>query len=416
MTALDQAGDQAAPIGAWAEFGTARPQVRLLAGRHRRMRAGHPWAYSNEIAMTREVKAIAPGSIVALRDHAGGAIGAATFNPHPLISARLLCANPDAEIDQAFLAARLRCALALRARMFAAPFYRLAWSEADGLPGLVLDRYGEVCVIQLNTAGLDRLAAPLLAAVEEVLAPRSVVLRNDSPVRMMEGLDAEIRTLGAPLDGAVPVEENGARFLCDPAGGQKTGWFFDHRENRARVSRLAAGGASVLDICSYLGGFGIQSAIAGASAVTCLDRSAPALALAEAAAGLNGVAGRCAFVRAEALRTLAEFAAEGRRFDIVVADPPAFAKSRKDLSSGLKGYRKLFRLAARLVAPAGFLFAASCSHHVDAARFAEAVRKALRDAGRAGRILYAGGAAPDHPVHPCLPESAYLKTALLALD
>ena len=406
--------DPATPAG--ADAGAARPQVRLAAGRHKRMRAGHPWAYSNEIEMTREVKAIAPGAVVALRDHAGGGIGAATFNPHPLISARLLCPDPDAEIDRAFLAARLRAALALRERMFARPFYRLAWSEADGLPGLVIDRYGEVCVIQLNTAGMDRLAAPLVAAVEEVLAPRSVVLRNDSPARTMEGLDADVRTLGAALEGAVPVEENGARFLCDPAGGQKTGWFFDHRENRARVARLAAGGASVLDIYSYLGGFGIQSAIAGAAAVTCLDRSAPALELAEAAAGLNGVAGRCAFVRGEAFRALAGFAAEDRRFDIVVADPPAFVKSRKDLPSGLKGYRKLFRLAARLVAPEGFLFAASCSHHVDAARFAEAVRGALRDAGRVGRVLRTGGAAPDHPVHPYLPESAYLKTALLALD
>ena len=406
--------DFATPAG--ADAGTGRPQVKLAAGRHKRMRAGHPWAYSNEIQMTPDIKAIAPGTIVALRDHAGGGIGAAMFNPHPLISARLLCQDPEAEIDRTFLAARLRAALALRERLYAAPFYRLAWSEADGLPGLVLDRYGEVCVIQLNTAGMDRLAAPLLAAVEEVLAPRAVVLRNDSAARTMEGLDADVRSLGAPLDGAIAIEENGARFLCDPGGGQKTGWFFDHRENRARVARLAAGGARVLDIYSYLGGFGVQAAIAGAAAVTCLDRSAPALELAEAAAGLNGVAGRCAFVRGEAFRTLEEFAAEARRFDIVVADPPAFVKSKKDLPSGLKGYRKLFRLAARLVAPGGFLFTASCSHRVDAAHFAEAVRGALRDAGRAGRIVHTGGAAPDHPVHPYLPESAYLKAALLTLD
>ncbi len=406
--------DLATPADAGAA--TGRPDVRLAAGRQKRMRAGHPWAYSNEIQMTREVKAIAPGTIVALRDHAGGGIGAATFNPHPLISARRLTADPEAEIDRAFLAARLRAALALRERLFEAPYYRLAWSEADGLPGLVLDRYGEVCVLQLNTAGMDRLAGPLMEAVDDVLAPRAVVLKNDSAARSMEGLEAEIRYFGVPTDGPIPVEENGARFLCDPGAGQKTGWFFDHRENRARLARLAAGGASVLDVYSYLGGFGIQAAIAGASSVTCLDRSAPALELAGAAAGLNGVAVRCAFVRGEAFRTLEDFAGEGRRFDIVIADPPAFVKSRKDLPSGLKGYRKLFRLAARLVAPCGFLFAASCSHQVDAAHFAEAVRGALRDAGRSGRILHAGGAAPDHPVHPYLPESAYLKTALLGLD
>lgn len=392
-----------------------RPEVRLAAGRHKRARAGHPWVYSNEIQMSPEAKAIPPGTVVALRDHAGGSLGAATFSPHPLISARLLSEDPSTVIDRAFLAQKLRAALALRERLFETPFYRLIWAEADGLPGLVIDRFDDVWVMQFNTAGMDRLRAPLLEAVDEVLAPRAVVLKNDTAARTLEGLDVEFAVIGAALDGPVPVEENGTRFLCDPNGGQKTGWFFDHRENRARMARLARD-QTVLDVYSYLGGFGIQAAVAGASAVTCVDRSAPALELAAEAAGLNDVAARCAFVRGEAFRTLGEFAAEDRRFDIVVADPPAFVKSKKDTAIGLKGYRKLFRLAARVVAPGGFLFAASCSHQVDPQAFAETLRGALRDAGRSGRIIHTGGAAPDHPIHPYLPESAYLKSALLNLD
>lgn len=398
------------------ECAGSRPELRLLPGRHKRARAGHPWVYSNELRMSAEAKALAPGTIIALKDSAGGDLGAATFNPRPLISARLLSGDPAARIDGAFFARCLRRALALRERLYEAPFYRLAWAEADGLPGLVVDRYGDVCVAQLNTAGMDRLAGALLEGIEEALAPRCVVLKNDTPARALEGLESEILVHGDAPDGPVPVEENGARFLCDPCAGQKTGWFFDHRENRARVAGLAARARTVLDVYAYLGGFGIQAAAAGAAAVTCVDRSGAALDLAARAAALNGVAERCTFRRGEAFRILEEFSAEGHRFGMVVADPPAFVKSRKDLPAGLKGYRKLFRRAAELVESGGFLFAASCSHHLDTAHFANTLRGALRDAGRAGRIVCTGGAGPDHPVHPYLPESAYLKCALVNLD
>ena len=393
----------------------ARPAIRLAPGRHTRLRAGHPWAYSNEVAMTREAKALPPGSIVRLEDSAGGALGAAMFNPRPLVSARLLAADPDAAIDREFLAARLARALALRERLFEAPYYRLAWSEADGLPGLVLDRYGDAAAAQLNTAGMDRLAEPLTAALLEAVGLRTVVFRNDSSARALEGLPSEISHAGAPIEGPVEIVENGVRFLADLGAGQKTGWFYDHRENRARVAALARG-ADVLDAYSYLGGFGLQAAAAGARSVVCVDRSEAALALGAEAAGLNGVAAACEFLRGDVFATLEEFAREGRGFDIVVCDPPAFVKSRKDLASGLKGYRKLIRLAARCVRPGGLLFAASCSHHVDAGQFAEALRGGLRNIRRGGRVLYRGGAGPDHPIHPYLPESAYLKSALLQLD
>ena len=406
----------ATPDPAPADDHTAdRPAIRLVPGRHKRLRAGHPWAYSNEIAMTREAKALAPGSIVRLQDSAGGALGTATFNPRPLISARVLSRDPDAVVDREFLATRLARALKLRQRLFDAPYYRLAWSEADGLPGLVLDRHGDAMAAQLNSAGMDRLAEPLTEAIFAAVGSDSIVLRNDTAARSLEGLPSGISVIGAPLDSPVEIAENGVRFLVDPVSGQKTGWFYDHRENRARVAALARG-SDVLDAYSYLGGFGLQAAAAGARSVLCLDRSESALALARETATLNGLAGAVEFLRGDVFDTLEGFARDRRGFDIVVCDPPAFVKSRKDLASGLKGYRKLVRLASGCVRPGGFLFAASCSHHVDAGQFAEAVRGALRTARRGARLLHRGGAGPDHPIHPFLPESAYLKTALLQVD
>ncbi|MCY4547609.1 MAG: class I SAM-dependent rRNA methyltransferase [Defluviicoccus sp.] len=392
-----------------------RPAIRLMPGRHKRLRAGHPWAYSNEIAMSREAKALAPGAIVRLEDSAGGALGTAMFNPRPLISARVLSPDPDAPVGRDFLAARLARALALRERLYDAPYYRLAWSEADGLPGLVLDRYGDAAAAQLNTAGMDRLAGALAEAIFDAAGVRSIVFRNDTAARALEGLPSGISHAGAALDAPVEIVENGVRFLVDLGQGQKTGWFYDHRENRARVAALARG-ADMLDAYSYLGGFGLQAAAAGARSVLCLDRSEPALALGAEAARLNGLAGSCAFQRGEVFASLEAFARDGRSFDVVVCDPPAFVKSKKDLATGLKGYRKLIRLAAACVRPGGFLFAASCSHQVDAGQFAEALRGALRGIRRNGRVLHRGGAGPDHPVHPFLPESAYLKSALLQLD
>ena len=406
----------AAPEPASAIDGTAdRPLIRLAPGRHKRVRAGHPWAYSNEIAMTREAKALPPGSIVRLLDSADGPLGAAMFNPRPLISARLLASDPDTAIDRKFLSDRLAAALALRERLFDAPYYRLAWSEADGLPGLVLDRYGDTAAAQLNTAGMDRLAEDLAEALFATVGVTSIVFRNDTAARALEGLASQTSQAGAPVEGPVEIVENGVRFVVDLTAGQKTGWFYDHGENRARVAALARD-LDVLDAYSYVGGFGIQAAAAGARSALCLDRSEPALDLAAESAKRNGVAGACGFLRGDVFRALEEFGREGRRFDIVVCDPPAFVKSKKDLASGLKGYRKLIRLAAGCVRPGGFLFAASCSQQVDAGQFAETLRGALRGLRRGGRVLHRGGAAPDHPIHPYLPESAYLKAVLLQLD
>ena len=365
--------------------------------------------------MDAAAKALPPGGVVRLEAASGEPLGIAHFNAHTLIAARVLTRGTSLEAAHAHVAARLRAALSLRERLYPGGFYRLIHAEADGLPGLIVDRYGDVAAVQANTAGMDRWLPEILAALDATVAPRAVVLRNDSPARTLEGLALEVRVAKGAVDAPVEVRENGARFLADIATGQKTGWFFDQRDNRAAVAALAAG-ARVLDLYSYAGGFAIAAARAGANSVVAVDRSEGALALAERSAALNDVTAKCRFVRAEVFAECERLAGTDERFDVVVADPPAFVKSRKDLEAGKRGYRKLTRLAARLVAPGGFLFVASCSHNVDRATFAEQVSHGLDDAGRVGRILRDSGAAPDHPVHPHLPESAYLKAQIVQLD
>jgi 23S rRNA (cytosine1962-C5)-methyltransferase len=393
---------------------TDRPLIRLNPGADRRVKSGHPWAFSNEIAMSPALRALPPGVVVRLEGDDGVKHGAWQFNPHSLIAARRLDANPDAACDAGWYRRRIGACLALRERLFDAPFYRLVHAEADGLPGLVIDRYGDAVAVQANTAGMDRALPDILAALRELISPRIVVARNDSAVRKLEGLAEEVVLLHG-ADGMAVVEEAGLSFPVDLLGGQKTGWFFDQRPNRALVARMAAG-RTVLDAFCHLGGFGLAAARAGASAVTLLDRSEHALDLAMQAAARAGFADRVTALKAEALEQLERMVASGRKFEVVVADPPAFAKTRKDIPAALRGYGKLARLAASLVAPHGVLFIASCSHHVGVPDFAEAVAWGVHRARREARILATVGAGPDHPVHPALPESAYLKGQLLALD
>ncbi|MFN3076549.1 MAG: class I SAM-dependent rRNA methyltransferase [Alphaproteobacteria bacterium] len=391
-----------------------RPQIRVAPGMSRRLRRGHPWLFSNEIEMTPEARALPSGVLVTIIDAGGERLGVGTFNPHSLIAVRLLDRDDSVTITQTFLESRLRAALALRDLVVASPSVRIVHSEADGLPGLVLDRFGSVVVCQVNTAGMERLLPDLLLAVRSVLDPAAIFLDNATPVRSLEGLESYRRVALGAVDGPVELEENGVRFLVDVTSGQKTGWFHDQRDNRAFMARLARG-RSVLDLFSYTGGFALQAAVAGASHVTAVDRSGHALALAQLAADLNGVGASCRFVEAEAFAEMTRLRETGERFGIVLCDPPAFVKSRKDLASGLKGYRKMARMAADLVEPEGFLFVASCSHHVPAEAFAEEITRGVFLSGRSSRILKVSGAAPDHPLHPALPESAYLKSIVLHL-
>jgi 23S rRNA (cytosine1962-C5)-methyltransferase len=393
----------------------SRPSVVLLPGAHRRAASGHPWIYSNEVRMDAAAKALAPGTLVTLRRADDSALGVAMFNPHTLLAARLLDRDAARPIGRRFLLRRLKRALQLREQLFNVPYYRLVHAEADGLPGLVVDRFGAVLAVQSNAAGMARLEPLVIDALNELLEPEAIVLRNDSPARAVEGLASEARVARGRIEGPAPVHENGAIFRADLLAGQKTGWFFDQRDNRRFIAALARG-ARVLDLYCYSGGFAVQAARAGAAAVLGIDRSEPALALAADTAEQNCVGANCTFRRGEAFAEAARLAAAGERFDIVIADPPAFAKSRKEAGAALRGYRKLARLAASTTGNGGILFLASCSHNVGEPEFLEAVRRGLADAGRAGRILRVAGADADHPVHPALPESAYLKTVALALD
>ena len=403
------------PVETAADDPASRPQIVLLPGGHRRAEGGHPWIYSNEVRMDAAAKAVVPGSLVTLRRADERALGVALFNPHTLLAARILDRDAARPIGRRFLARRLERALRLRERLYDAPYYRLVHAEADGLPGLVVDRFGAVLVVQANAAGMDRLEPALLEALRALVSPAAIVLRNDSAARGLEGLPLETRVAIGAVDGPVRLDEDGTLFEADVLAGQKTGWFFDQRDHRRFIAGLAAG-ARVLDLYCYSGGFAVRAAQAGAASVLGIDRSEPALALAARAAALNQVGDDCVFRRAEVFAEAAALGAAGERFDIVVADPPAFARAKRDVPAALRGYRKLAKLAAQLTAPGGFLFLASCSYNVGAGEFAEAVRRGLGDAGRGGRIIRSAGAGPDHPVHPDLPETAYLKAITLALD
>ncbi|MEI9885407.1 MAG: class I SAM-dependent rRNA methyltransferase [Rhizomicrobium sp.] len=391
---------------------TQHKTIRLKPKEGRRARAGAPWIFSNEIQMDAAAKALSPGSVVNVAFDDGQPLGTAYFNANSLIGLRLLDPKPDTVIGTGFFVRRLERALKIRDALYARPFYRLIHAEGDGLPGLTVDRFGDTVTVQSNTAGMEALIEPLLAALEKTIAPAAVILRNDAPARALEGLGEYVRAAKGEA-GRIAVEENGSRYFADLAAGQKTGWYYDQRDNRAFMASLAKG-KSVLDAYSYTGGFGIAAAKAGAAEVICLDSSAPALALAEESAAANGVSIKA--VKADVFEELERLAAAKEVFDLVIADPPPFVRARKDLEPGAKAYRKLARLAAQVTAPGGFLLLASCSHNIPPERFAAECAAGIARADRRAALIRQAGAGPDHPVHPLLPETAYLKALVYVLD
>jgi len=390
----------------------SRKSIILPKSPKGRSRSGSPWIFSNEIRMDEAAKSITPGAVVNVRGEDGRAFGTGYFNSKSLIAVRLWSNDCDVAIDRDFFTARLKRALALRTALYDKPFYRLLHAEGDGLPGLVIDRFDDTLTVQIGTAGMERQIEPLIQSLDIVLKPKTVILRNDAPSRALEGLELYVKTVKGE-GHRIAVEENGARYFADLAEGQKTGWYYDQRDNRAFIAGLAKG-KTVLDAYSYTGGFGILAAKAGAKEVVCLDSSAPALAIAEESARANGV--KIQAVKADVFEELERLKAAGETFDIVLADPPPFVKSKKDLEPGAKAYRKLARLAADVTAPGGLMMIASCSHNIPPERFAQEGAQGLLRAGRRGAMIRQAGAGPDHPVHPLLPESAYLKAIVYALD
>jgi 23S rRNA (cytosine1962-C5)-methyltransferase len=384
------------------------PPLYLKKHEERRLRAGHLWVYSNEVDTRRSpLQTFTPGQAVLIADHAGKPLGSGYVNPHSLICARLVSRDPQYRLDRSLIVHRLNVALALRERLYAKPYYRLVYGESDALPGLVVDRYGDMLVAQLNTAGMEAARDAVIEALDKVFHPKAILLRNDSPLRQLEGLSEYRECALGEAPEKVMLEENGVSFEA-PLGGQKTGWFYDHRENRARMSRYVAG-RRVLDVFSYIGGWGIQAAVAGAEEVYCVDSSAEALDGVDRNAELNGVEDRVKGVEGNAFEALKALHTDGQRFDLVVVDPPAFIKRKKDLKQGLEGYRRINRLATQLLSKDGILISASCSHHLKQEQLRELLQQNARHLSRHLQIIEQGHQGPDHPIHPSIPETEYIK-------
>jgi 23S rRNA (cytosine1962-C5)-methyltransferase len=393
-----------------AVAGGALPPLMLKPQEERRLQAGHLWIFSNEIDVGRTpLTAFAPGAHVQVRSSHDRFLGYAYVNPRTLISARLLGRDPAYPPGKSLLVHRLRVALALRARLYPAPFYRLAFGEADLLPGLVVDRYGDVLVAQIGTAGMEAMKDQIQEALVKVLSPRAVLWKNDSAIRELEGLERYVGTALGEVPDFVEVPERSVRFIVPLAAGQKTGWYFDQSANRAMLARHARN-ARVLDVFSYAGSFGLQAARAGAAAVTCIDSSAAALEAAAKTAAENGL--EAELLHGDAFDVLESLHGERRRFDIVVVDPPAFIKRRKDHPKGLAGYRRQNQLALQLLDRDGLLLSCSCSYHLGPGELTDAVQRAARHLGRFAQLIAVGAQAPDHPVHPAIDETRYLRAFL----
>jgi 23S rRNA (cytosine1962-C5)-methyltransferase len=381
----------------------------LRPGEERRLRGGHLWVFSNEVDVARSpLQALQPGQDVLIREHGGRPVGRGYANPHSLICARLLSRSPDRGLDRSLLAQRLRQALELRARFYDQPYYRLVHGEADGLPGLVVDRFADIAVAQINTAGMERVRDDIVDALRQVLSPAAILLRCDAAVRELEGLDRYATWVDGDGPESLEVRENGACFRAPALEGQKTGWYYDHRDNRARLLPLVAG-RRVLDLYSYVGAWGIEAAVAGASEVLTVDASEAAAGWTGHNADLNGVADRVSIAQGDVMDVLAALRADRERFDVVIADPPAFIKRRRDHRNGLNAYRRLNQAALQVLAPGGLLVSASCSAHLDEPELLRVLLGAARHLDRGLQVLGFGQQAPDHPVHPAIPETRYIK-------
>ena len=382
------------------------PVLRLKRNEDRRLHAGHLWIFSNEIDTSQTpLPKFKAGELVRVLAHNDRALGLAYVNPKSLIAARML--ETWKIPDTAWLAARIRAAMTLRDRLYPKPYYRLVYGESDGLPGLVIDRYGTSCVVQIGTAGMERLKPQIQEALSQVLSCDAVLFKNDSAAREIEGLQGYVEVVKGSFDAPALVIEDGREFEAPLAEGQKTGWFFDQAANRRAMSKYLPPGGRVLDVFSYVGAWGVRAAHHGAREVTCVDSSAAALDLAAANALRNRV--KLVTRKGDAFDVLEEFAKEGARFDVVIVDPPAFAKRKKDLPKALAAYKRLNQLAIQVLAAEGILVSCSCSFHVSAEELQDAIAKAARGAGKHVQILEMGGQAPDHPVHPAISETRYLK-------
>lgn len=386
------------------------PSLRLKANAERRLRAGHLWVYSNEVDVAATpLNGFQPGDQAILEMANGKPLGIVGVSPNNLICARLLSRDTSHTLDKSLLVHRIQVALSLRERLFEQPCYRLVYGDSDFLPGLVVDRFGDHLVVQLASATMERNKEAVIEALVQVLKPRGILFKNDSSARDAEGLERYVDTAFGVVPEWVDLEENGVKFQAPVLEGQKTGWFYDHRMNRARLAPYVKG-KRVLDLFSYIGGWGVQAAAFGASEVFCVDASAFALDGVERNAALNGVAEKVTCVEGDVFAALKELKAAEERFDVVVADPPAFIKRKKDLKNGEAAYRRLNEMAMRMLNKDGILVSASCSMHLPEDDLQNILLQSARHLDRNLQLLERGAQGPDHPVHPAIPETRYIKS------
>jgi len=388
---------------------TPAAELFLRRGADRRLRGGHLWIYSNEVDTARNpLGKFTAGDLVVVRDASGGLLGSAYMEPQALICGRVYAPGEALDLDRHLIERRLSTALSGRQMAFDKPFYRLVYGDSDTLPGVVIDRFGDYLVVQCNNAGIERYREQLVAALVEVLQPSGILMRGDSRLRREQGLSANAEVVHGEVPPQVELEENGVRFMAPVFEGQKTGWFYDHRMSRARLATWVAG-RSVLDVYSYTGGWGVQAAAFGAREVTCLDSSAQALEGVQANAGRNDLQDRVATLRGSAPETMSSLQQQGRSFDVVILDPPAFVQRKKDLKKGITAYRRINELGLKLLHPGGLLVSASCSMHLSRADLMAAMQQAAVRADCQLRVVEQGAQGPDHPIHPAIPETEYLK-------
>lgn len=389
---------------------TAIRQIKLKKGEDRRIRSGHPWIYSNEIdTQVSPLKSFTPGEQVLVEAQDGTILGVAYINPHSLIAARLFSQNPTDRLDVKFFKGKIKTALQLRERLFDKGYYRLIFGEADGLPGLIVDRFGKDFVIQTNTAGMESKQDDIVKALRSVI-PRinSITARNDSSIRELEGLEPYSRPIFREPPERGMVEENNTSFSFPLLKGQKTGWFYDHRANRNRLRDYVVN-HSVLDVFSYLGGWGIQAAVFGARRVDCIDASALACDYIKRNAEYNGVQNRVNVICDDAFDALKQLVKEERKYNVIIVDPPAFVKRAKDRKEGLLAYQRINELALKLLSPSGILISCSCSMHVSMDDLTHILHRAASKTHANIQLIERGHQAPDHPVHIAIPETDYLK-------
>lgn len=392
------------------------PELFLKKNEDKRLRQGHLWVFSNEVDIQRSpLEQFTAGDVVVVHEAGGKALGIAYLNPHALICARMLTRKTNVKIGESFFKSRLSQALSLRERLFDKPYYRLVFGESDGLPGLVIDRFGSVLSVQITTAGIEKYKEVLVKLLLELVAPSAILLKNDNSQRQLENLSLEPELVYGALPEQLLIEENNVRFLVNVADGQKTGWFYDHRNSRAQFAQYARG-LKVLDLFSYAGAWGIPAAAAGAAEVCCVDSSESALALAAASAELNRVQDKMQFVRSDVFEFLKLAREQQQHYDMIVLDPPALIKRKKDFKAGYEAYRRLNHLALQVLSNNGILVSASCSHHLSRDNLHEILRSSARHIDRHLVFFGSGGQGPDHPIHPALPETDYLKTYFCAVS